>query len=249
MKRYGKQLALCQNDNERWELLQEELVLDSRQEVEEYLQRKGIDPTSIFSPNQKKHQNSVIIADKTFDAWIAKLRSPLLLEALTEEEEFDSIIMSQLIENIAETAEQMKLSDKIASSIAEFVNVLVTSTINETLVADLMATEINNFVNDLGFSYRDADEINGLRKIAKEFNLSCFEHIDVPRQETYTDEELTKMFDDFNENESTLTPSFALNYWQWVEYMTISFIGKGGAFNNYDRQANHLMGEIIKKIG
>ena len=249
LKRYGKQLALCQNDNERWELLQEELVLDSRQEVEEYLQRKGIDPTSIFSPNQKKHQNSVIIADKTFDAWIAKLRSPLLLEALTEEEEFDSIIMSQLIENIAETAEQMKLSDKIASSIAEFVNVLVTSTINETLVADLMATEINNFVNDLGFSYRDADEIDGLRKIAKEFNLSCFEHIDVPRQETYTDEELTKMFDDFNENESTLTPSFALNYWQWVEYMTISFIGKGGAFNNYDRQANHLMGEIIKKIG
>ena len=122
------------------------------------------------------------------------------------------------------------------------------TTINQ-IVADLMATEINNFVNDLGFSYRDAEEINGLRKIAKEFNLSCFEHIDVPRQETYTDEELTKMFDDFNENESTLTPSFALNYWQWVEYMTISFIGKGGAFNNYDRQANHLMGEIIKKIG
>lgn len=247
LKRYGKQLEACKNDEERWAVLQEELVMDSRQEVEEYLSRKGIDPTTIFAPSTKKHQNSVIIADKTFDAWEGKLRSPSLLGELSNSEEFDSVVMGHLIDNIIETAKQMQLSERIAALIAEYVNVLVTTTINESLVADLMATEINNFVNTLGYAYREAAEVNKLKELAEELNLTCFEHIGVPRQESFSEEELTKMFDDFNENENTLTPSFALNYELWIEYMMISFIGKN-AVGDYDREANRQMGEIIKMI-
>lgn len=247
LKRYGKQLEACKNDEERWAVLQEELVMDSRQEVEEYLSRKGIDPTTIFAPSTKKHQNSVIIADKTFDAWEGKLRSPSLLGELSNSEEFDSVVMGHLIDNIVETAKQMQLSERIAALIAEYVNVLVTTTINESLVADLMATEINNFVNTLGYAYREAAEVNKLKELAEELNLTCFDHIGVPRQESFTEEELTKMFDDFNENENTLTPSFALNYELWIEYMMISFIGKN-AVGDYDREANRQMGEIIKMI-
>lgn len=248
LKRYGKQLEACHNDNERWAVLQEELVMDSREEVEEYLSRKGIDPTTIFAPSKKKHLNSVIIADKTFDAWEGKLRSPSMIDELSNGEEFDSVVMSHLIDNIIETAKQMQLADHIASTIAEFVNVLVTTTINESLVADLLATEINNFVNNLGYNFREEQEIMKLKELCEELGLNCFDHIDKPRQESFSDEELTKMFDDFNENENTLTPSFALNYEQWVEYMIISFIGKT-AVGDYDREANHRMGEIIRMIG
>lgn len=248
LKRYGKQLEACQNDSERWAVLQEELVMDSREEVEEYLSRKGIDPSTIFAPSKKKHLNSVIIADKTFDAWEGKLRSASLIEELSNGEEFDSVVMSHLIDNIIETAKQMQLADHIANTIAEFVNVLVTTTINESLVADLLATEINNFVNNLGYNFREAQETENLKKLCQELGLNCFEHIGVARQESFTDEELTKMFDDFNENENTLTPSFALNYEQWVEYMIISFIGKT-VVGDYDREANHRMGEIIRMIG
>lgn len=247
MKRYGARLNACNSIDEKWEVLMDELVMDTREEVVDYMTRHGIDPNAIISPMSKKKVNSVIIADRIMEMWETKMRSSEILNAFTGENAFDSIVMASLTDNMITTARQLNLAEHLAETIAEYVNVLVVSTINESLVSDLMATEVNDFVNDLGFHYRQQKEVESLKRLADELHLSCFDSILSQRKETYTEEELSAMFDEFNETGYALTPSFAQAYQQWIEYVTVSFISKVSV-GDYNRQANHLMGEILNKV-
>lgn len=247
LARCGKSLELCHNDAERWEVIIDEYGLDDKQEAEEYLQRRGIDAMLLFGGTFKKKVNSVTIADRIYELWEGKINSHKIVEEMTSDDTFDAIVMSHLTENIVETAKQVNLADRIADLIKDYVNVMNPDTINKSLVADLMATEINNFIKDFGYHYREDKEKDELKKLADEKHLNCFESICQERKETFSMEELAHMFDQLNENEQTVTPSFRISYDQWVEYMKLSFIGKNAA-SDYDRAANHAMGEIIALV-
>ena len=131
--------------------------------------------------------------------------------------------------------------------IACYVNVVNLSTVNVSFVSDLMASEINNFVNDLGYHCLPEEKKLQLKTMAEDRFLPIYNYIDKPRKATYDEKELTALFRSLNDNPQAITPAVEQGYYQWKEYMTISFISRGEAVD-YDREANTRLKVILDSL-
>lgn len=112
-----------------------------------------------------------------------------------------------------------------------------------------MASEINRFVNDLGIEYRSKTEMRSAERIIDE-NPARFDpltHLSQAVPETYTNEELSALFDTLLESPDAVTPAFEHHYYRWIEAMIVSFLLKGQIID-YDIAANNRMGELINSI-
>lgn len=225
-RRCGERLALCNNDDERWQILMSTYSLQSRDKAEEYFRSKGIDINILFSGRCQNKKNSVVIGNAIFEMWKQRLLSPQLLDGLTINNKFGGIVMSNLLSNIVSTANELKLSERIESLITEYVDVMDVATINEPFVADLIASTINNFVCDLGFSYRAETQKQSLRRVARERSLPIFNYIDKEDDVELTEEMITNLFARLNNSPDAITPAYEHNYFTWGEYVIISFIAK-----------------------
>lgn len=251
-KDIGKRLDRCSsaNDNEqKWECVMAAYNLPDRQSAEEFLAKKGVNPTDLFAGAIRKKMNSVIMADRVFEAWIASIKSPEALRQLSDNGNFDPIEMSALTDNIELTAIKLKMPERLEQLISEYVNIMNINAINISLIADIMATEINDFVYDLGYSSRTAEEVEAAERIIDNnpARFDPLEHIHTDTKQEFTEEELTELFNHLNANPEAVTPAFEQNFYRWIEYMVISFLLKGQIIN-YDINANNRMGQLLKQI-
>lgn len=251
-KDLGARLDRCSADNDnaqKWDCLIFAYNFADRAEAEEYLASKGVDPAKLFSGDFKPRTNSSIIAERVFDAWVQSNNSPQAINALTDNGAFDPIEMSALVDNIALTARKLQLPERLEEMIADSVNIISVGSVNPSLIADLMASEINRFVNDLGIEYRSKTEMRSAERIIDE-NPARFDpltHLSQAVPETYTNEELSALFDTLLESPDAVTPAFEHHYYRWIEAMIVSFLLKGQIIN-YDIAANNRMGELINSI-
>lgn len=248
----GARLDRCSSDNDnaqKWECLMIAWGLPDRESVSQYLARRGVDANVLFSGAFKRRQNSVIIADKVFESWIDKIKSPQTIAAITADSGFDPIELSALIDNIRATAVKLELPQRLEQAIAEFVNVMNVASINVTPVADLMAAMINDFVSDLGYKLRTQTDIAAVNRIIDEnpMRFAPLENIGRVTETPYTEEQLTALFNRLYANPDAVTPAFEHNYYRWIEYMIVSFLLKG-CIIDYDITANRRLGEIINKL-
>lgn len=251
-KDLGAMLDRCSPDNDnaqKWECLINAYNLTDRKTAESYLASRGINPSVLFAGTFKRKVNSAIIAERVFETWINSIKSPEAIGRMTADGNFDPIEMSALIDNIELTAHKLNLPERLEKLIAEFVNVMNISTVNVSLIADLMATEINDFVCDLGYSNRSREEIATAERIVNE-NPTRFlplSHIKADNKSQYSEEELTDLFNRMNANSEAVTPAFEQNYYKWIEYMIISFLLKGKVID-YNVAANKQMGDMLNKL-
>lgn len=249
-KDVGTRLDRCSNDNDnaqKWECLMITWGLPDREAVAAYLASRNVDADKLFSGSYRPRQNSVIIADKVFETWIQSLKSAL--KTVTDGTSFDPIEMSALIDNIRFTAKKVDLPGRLEQQIADTVNVMNVSTVNIALIADIIASTINRFVEDLGYSYRSADEISGAEKIINDnpMRFDPPEYINRSNTTPSGEEQLTALFNRLYTNPDAVTPAFELNYYRWLEYMTFSFLMKGEIID-YDVNANKRLGALLEKI-
>ena len=247
MKRCGHELKACKSDSERWQVLMDYYVLDSQEEAEAYLQRHNVEYKKLFSGTFKKKLNSVIIADKVYNLWKNQIKSLEFMNQMTNDHKFDKDVMADLVDGIVETSRKLGLEDRLADTIAEYVNVVAVFTINESLIADILASSINSFVIDLGYHLLDADEVAKARQIAERRHLPVFEYIEKTRPSTFEEEELTAMFDELTSNPKAMTSAFENNYYSWLEYMYVSFITHQN-IPDYDHEANEQLTKIINEL-
>lgn len=243
----GPRLAACANDEDRWRLLMQVYGFVDRAEAEDYLVRRGVDYHKLFAPVRQRKINSVYIAEAVFRIWQEHLASPRIIGELAGEGSFDSLVMTSLLDNIALTARELQLPERLEQLIAGYVNVVNLSTVNVSFVSDLMASEINNFVNDLGYHCLPEEKKLQLKTMAEDRFLPIYNYIDKPRKATYDEKELTALFRSLNDNPQAITPAVEQGYYQWKEYMTISFIGRGEAVD-YDREANSRLKVILDSL-
>lgn len=251
-KDIGGRLDRCSADNDnaqKWQCLMMAYGLPDRQAAEDYLARRNINPDLLFAGNYKRRINSVIIAEAIFNKWIDDLKTPRSLANLTANELFDPIEMSSLIANIESTAKAIDLEGLIEADIADAVNVLNNSAISIAPLADRIATIINNFVSDLGFSHRTASQLSDAERIVDEnpMRFDPFTHVVSPRKTNFDEDELTALFNRLYQNPDAVTPAFEQNYYRWIEYMIISFLLKGKVID-YDVAANRRMGQLLETI-
>ena len=245
--KYGHPLNSQKSNKENWESLMEVYLFDTQKEAADYLARQGVDYEKLFSANFTRKLRSFILADKIFDSWCNHIKSVAFMNEFSGDDSFDSIVMSNLVDNIIATAKSVKLADKMAKIIADIVDVVAIGTANENLISDMLVSTINDFVMDLGYSALTEEQITTARHIGEERNLHIFDYIcrDIPAR--YSDEELTNLFNDMTTKSNILIPSFEENYNKWVEYMIISFIAHL-EIPDYDHAANEALDVILKDI-
>lgn len=233
--------------SEKWECIIKTYDFASQEDAEEFLTRKKIEVAKLFEGTYKRKLNSCIIGDAVFDRWASKIKSVDFLNELSNEESFDTNIMTMLVDNLIATANSLNLRDRLAVAIAEYVNVMNIHTANESLLADILASLINDFVLDFGFKYLSDEEKNKAERICRSKKITAFDYIKRELTAEFDEESLTRMFNEMSENPQAILPSFDENYNKWLEYMFISFVAHLGV-PEYDYQANQTLAVILDKI-
>ena len=237
----------CETFDDCWKRLIMFYGFRKQEEAEKYLASRAVDYKQLFSKTFKKKLNSCVIADRVFAMWQKHIKSVEFMNQILANQRFDSVVMSTLLDGITDTSNYLKLNELMAEAIAEYVNVIAVNTINESLVADIMASTINSYVTDLGYALlADADRQNA-RKVVEQYQLPVYDYIDKDRKTHFEESELTALFDDLTDNPKAMAVSFENNYYTWLEYIYVSFIAHLDV-PDYDKEANRQLSEIINTI-
>lgn len=248
-KDIGKRLDRCHTTDMKWQCVMAAYNLPDRESAEKYLASKGVEADKLFAGNFKRKTNSAIIAEKVFNTWVDSIKAPEAINRLSDNGIFDPIEMSALIDNIELSARKLNLEEQLDKMIEDYVKVMNLSGINISLIADLMASKINDFICNLGYDMRSADDRAAAQRIIDDnpVQFDPLEYISFSHPENYSQDELTQMFNDLIDRPDGVTQAFEHNYFSWIEYMIVSFILKGHVID-YDIEANRRIGELIGKI-
>lgn len=244
----GFSLDNAKTDSEKWECVVKTYMFEHKEEAEEFLRRKHVDVQKLFTGSYRRKLNSYIIADAVYDHWCSQIKSVDFLNDISGDECFEVTIMSNLVEGLVTTTEALNLRDKLAESIAEYVNVLDVHSANENLLADILASMINNVILDFGFSWLTDEEKERAKTICEKYNISAFNYILKELPATYDEVSLASMFDEMSSSPKALLPSFDDNYNKWIEYMFVSFIAHLDIPNDINPEANRQMKELLENI-
>lgn len=248
-KDIGKRLDRCSTEEMKWECVMYGYGLPDRMAAEKFLADKGVDSAKLFAGNFARKTNSAIIAEKVYKTWTESIKKPESINKLCDNGAFDPIEMSALVDNIELTARKLHLKEILDKEIEEHVKVMNVNAINLSLIADLMASKINDFISDLGYEQRSEEEREAANRLVDEnpMKFDPLEYISQEHQENYSSEELTEMFDHLIDRPDGVTQAFENNYFKWIEYMIVSFLLKGQIID-YDIEANNRMGQLISQI-
>ena len=246
-KKAGYPFDAAPNVSEKWECVIKTYSFHSQAEAEEFLSKKKIDVNKLFDGSYKRKLNSCIIGDAVFDKWAASIKSVEFLNEFSNEDSFDGSIMGMLVENLISTANSMELRDRMADAIAEYVNVVHVKSEYCSLLADILASMINDFILDFGFKYLSDEEKKKAERVCNSKNIPAFDYIYKKLPSTFEEEDLTQMFNELSANPQAILPSFERNYNEWLEYMFISFVAHLDV-PEYDQQANQALAEILDRI-
>lgn len=228
----------CEDDNQRWQRLIESYHYRNLEDANNDLTRKGIDPSKLFNPKALERKNSAVVAQHIIEEWLNYITGSQFTNLLAGDGRMDEITLGHLVERVTETADSVELQKQIANKVSEYTDVLNTSSINESLVADIAATTISDFVIDMGYSSLTDKQVENARANSKQMNLPCFDWIDRERKESYTEEEMTALFDDILTSSKQFPPSYDANYNSWLEHLFVASIAHVKMPEGYNREAN-----------
>lgn len=237
----------CTGPDDCWKRLQMVYGLRNQEEAEAYLNSRGIDASQLFSKTFDRKLNSCVIADRVYDMWEKNIHSSEFMNQILANQRFDSVVMSQLLDDVTDTSNYLKLNDLMANAIAEYVNVIAVNTINESLVADILSSTINHYITNMGYDLLTEDDRANAHKVAEQNFLPVFEYMNKERKSHFEEEELAALFNDLTDSPKSMTVSFEENYYSWLEYMFVSFIAHLDV-PDFDREANRQLTEIINNL-
>lgn len=237
----------CDSDDARWNVLQRAYGWRTKEQAMAELGRRGIDTALLFSGNTRPKNNQVFIADHILDLWREKVKSEEIMNTFTGADGFNPVLMKDLVKSLLDSAERLGLADCIAERIRTEVSVNNLAQIKESLVADMMASTLNAFVNDFGYSLLSDEQKNAAREIADQYYVPLYNYIDRDRVESYAHDELSDMFERVFESGDALIESFDNHYNEWIEYMTVAFIVHLKR-SDLSPEANRALGNLINAI-
>lgn len=237
----------CKNEEDVWRKIIECYHFMDREEAEEYLQQRGVDVQKLFSKKHLKRKNSAIISTDLTNLWQSKIQNIQFMNTFSGNDKMDEIILANLVSCLIDTSKFVNLSTSIEEEIADHVDVLNLSSINEDLVADMIATKISDFVIDFGFRYLSEEIVANSRRVSKDQKLPCYNWVGRERKENYTDDEMTMLFDEILASTGRFTPAYEANYNEWIEYLYIAFTANINV-PEYDIEANNKLKEIIDEF-
>lgn len=214
--------------------------------IDFFEKRKGISLNKLFSCDFKQKCNSEFLAEGIVTKWLDSIRSQKSLKFF-EKNNFSTLTVLDLIDNMSAVISNINLTGIITHRISPLVDTINVPPQILDMIADTTAEIINNFVVNFGYNYYSSQKIEELKEINEKHNLSLtfnYKKESAPS----SPEEISNLFDKIRPTDENVSsqqlPSF-VNYFQWIEYLTISFIS---SYNipNYDIEANRQLGILIK---
>ena len=246
-KNSGYPIEEAKEDTDKWQCIMNTYGFSTQSDAEEFLMHKHIDIQKLFSGSFKRKQNSCVIADAVYNHWCAKIKSVDFINEFSNEDNFDSSIMANLIEQMVLTSGTLSIADRMAGLISDYVNVIDIHAANESLISDILADVIQDFVLDFGFEYLSDEEKASAKKVCQNRKIPAFNFIEKEIPEIVDETGLTALFNEMSTNPKALLPSFEDNYHKWLEYMFISFVATL-EIPDYDPDANMVLEVLLKKI-
>ena len=246
-KNSGYPIEEAKEDTDKWQCIMNTYGFSTQSDAEEFLMHKHIDIQKLFSGSFKRKQNSCVIADAVYNHWCAKIKSVDFINEFSNEDNFDSSIMTNLIEQMVLTSGTLSIADRMAGLISDYVNVIDIHAANESLISDILADVIQDFVLDFGFEYLSDEEKASAKKVCQNRKIPAFNFIEKEIPEIVDETGLTALFNEMSTNPKALLPSFEDNYHKWLEYMFISFVATL-EIPDYDPEANMVLEVLLKKI-
>ncbi|MBQ3844733.1 MAG: hypothetical protein II817_07155 [Bacteroidales bacterium] len=237
----------CTNEQEKWQLLLDRYHFMNKEDAIAFLKKKNIQVNKLFAGAKVRRKNSSVIANHILKIWQKNISSGIFTVTYAGEDKMDEIVMSNLIDCIIKTAENVGLAERIEKEIEQYTDVQKTGNINEDLVADLVATTISDFIMDFGYHYLEKERIENSKRISNENKLPCFNYIGRERQESFDETAITEMFNEILTYEGRYTPSFINNYNNWIEYMYVALIAYLQV-PEYDHEANAELKTILDEL-
>lgn len=246
-KNSGYPIEEAKEDTDKWQCIMNTYGFSTQSDAEEFLMHKHIDIQKLFSGSFKRKHNSCVIADAVYNHWCAKIKSVDFINEFSNEDNFDSSIMANLIEQMVLTSGTLSIADRMAGLISDYVNVIDIHAANESLISDILADVIQDFVLDFGFEYLSDEEKASAKKVCQNRKIPAFNFIEKEIPEIVDETGLTALFNEMSTNPKALLPSFEDNYHKWLEYMFISFVATL-EIPDYDSEANMVLEVLLKKI-
>ena len=246
-KNSGYPIEEAKEDTDKWQCIMNTYGFSTQSDAEEFLMHKHIDIQKLFSGTFKRKLNSCVIADAVYNHWCAKIKSVDFINEFSNEDNFDSSIMTNLIEQMVLTSGTLSIADRMAGLISDYVNVIDIHAANESLISDILADVIQDFVLDFGFEYLSDEEKASAKKVCQNRKIPAFNFIEKEIPEIVDETGLTALFNEMSTNPKALLPSFEDNYHKWLEYMFISFVATL-EIPDYDPEANMVLEVLLKKI-
>lgn len=245
-KRCGN-FAGCPTLDDKWQKLMRAYGWRTREQAADNLAKRGINVELLFTEMLRPKTNQVFIADHIMDLWREKLRSEELMNTFTGDDSFNPVLMKDLLKTLIDSAERLHLADILAEKIRSEVSIANIAMVKESLVADMMASVINGFVNDFGYSLLSSELKDKARKLVAENDLSVYNYIEQERQSTYTHDELSSLFASMVADAGCITESFDNHYNEWIEYMTIAYIVHLKR-SELRPEVNKALGDLLARI-
>ena len=244
---HGHPLKNAKKEEERWQCLVDTYQFADKREAQQYLADKKVDCNKLFTFDHERKLNSFIIADAVFDAWAKGIQSTEFSAAHTAKGGFDRGVMSDLVEHITGTAERVKLRDRMAEAIGPIVNVMNIKDANVSLLADMLASLVNDYVLDFGFSALESEVQEEAIRQAESAGMKAFDFINTPTPQFNTDI-LTEQFKQMTTKAQMLAPSFADHYYRWIGYMQIAFLANTSLPKGFNAKANNELKGILDQL-
>lgn len=239
--------AGCKNESEMWTTFIRTYRFRDKDEASDYLKLKKIDSQKLFKGVSLKRKNSAIIADDLVKLWQNNISSVQFMNTNAGNDRMDEIVLTDLVNCVISTAQSVNIVERIEHEIADYVDILNTSNINEDLIADMIATTISDFVMDFGYRYLEEEQIHTSQRVANEQHLPCYVWTKRERQEHFDEDEMTALFNEILSSSGRYTPAYEANYNAWLEFMYIAFIAHINV-PDYDREANDELKQILDSL-
>lgn len=237
----------CPTADLKWQKLMRAYGWRTREQAADNLAKRGIDVELLFTETLRPKTNQVFIADHIMELWRNKVRSEELMNTFTGDDTFNPVLMKDLIKTLVDSAERLGLADILAEKIRSEVSIANIAMVKESLVADMMASVINGFVNDFGYSLLSPELKAKAHKLVEDNELSVYNYIERERQSTYTHDELAGLFADMIADAGNITESFDNHYNEWIEYMTIAYIVHLKR-SELRPEVNRALGDLLARI-
>ena len=238
----------CDSTQEKWQRLISAYHFIDQNDASEYLKSRKIDIQRLFQGSPVRRKNSAVIAHEILQLWEEKITGVQFMNQFSGPGQMDGIALTNLVNCLVQTADTLHLSDRVEKEIADYADVMNTSSINQELISDMIATAISDFVINFGYGYLTPDQVQTSMRVSREEHLPCFDWTQRERKETYDEEEITSLFNDILTSEGHFTPAYMANLYNWLEYMYVAFVANLDVPKKDDREANEQLKVMLEKL-